>query len=89
MDQTLDIDQILREKQKNHHVTIKKLDLETHPVHVIYIPAITDTKQVQDAILLPLQEWKHKESPLPHAFSAEPLLQLEKKNDIDRYLLDG
>ncbi|MEC3884766.1 spore germination protein [Halobacillus sp. HZG1] len=89
MDQSLNIEQILREKQKNHHVTIKKLELEEHPVHVIYIPAITDVKQIQDAILLPLQEWNHKESPLPHAFSAEPLLLLEKKNDVDQYLLDG
>lgn len=90
MEQKFNIDKIIKEKQKNHHVTIKKIDVENHPIHVMYINAIVDIKLIQDSILLPLSEWGDREKgPLPHAFTAEPLLQLESKDEIDQHLLNG
>ncbi|CDQ19406.1 spore germination protein [Halobacillus karajensis] len=90
MEPPINISQIIQEKRKNHHITIKKVDVGDHPVHVMYIPAIVDIKQIQDSILLPLSEWEDREkAPLPHSFSAEPLIQLKSHEDVDQHLLDG
>ena len=85
---SLQIEAFLNKMQKNEHVAVKQIDMDGHFVHVLYIPSITDTDKIRESILLPLMEWNKKTS-MTHAFSAELLLELDHKDDVDQHLLDG